>query len=42
VILGTIPFSRLGATLANKTKTKVLRNVYAVFLLVIAAKMFLF
>jgi uncharacterized membrane protein YfcA len=42
VILGTIPFSRLGARLAHKTKTNVLRNVYAVFLLVIAAKMFLF
>ncbi|MEW6510471.1 MAG: sulfite exporter TauE/SafE family protein [Bacteroidota bacterium] len=42
VIVGTIPFSTLGATMANRTKPESLKKIYAVFLLVIAVRMFFF
>ena len=42
IILGTLPFARLGATVAHKTHVDNLRQFYAVFLLVIATKMFFF
>lgn len=42
IILGTLPAARFGATVAHKTRVDVLQQVYGVFLLVIAVKMFFF
>jgi hypothetical protein len=42
IILGTIPMAKFGATVAHKTHADSLRRYYAVFLLVIAMKMFFF
>ena len=40
IIIGTLLTARLGATVAHKTNVDVLRRIFAVFLLVVAAKMF--
>lgn len=42
IIIGTIPMARYGAMVAHKTHADNLRKLYAVFLLVIAARMFFF
>jgi hypothetical protein len=42
VIAGTLPFATIGASAAHKTKETVLRKAFAIFLLVIAVKMFFF
>lgn len=42
LILGTIPMARIGAQVAHKTHVDNLRTIYAVFLLIIAIKMFFF
>ncbi|MBM2846787.1 MAG: putative rane transporter protein [Bacteroidetes bacterium] len=42
IIVGTLPFARLGASVAHKTHVDNLRKFYAVFLLIIAVKMFFF
>ncbi|MGA9116128.1 MAG: sulfite exporter TauE/SafE family protein [Bacteroidota bacterium] len=42
VIAGTLPAARYGATVAHRTKSDILRKIYAVFLLVIAFRMFFF
>jgi len=41
VVAGTLPFAKFGATLAHRTHGDRLRKLYAVFLIVIAARMFL-
>jgi hypothetical protein len=41
LILGSLPLAMVGATLAEKTKAETLRKVFAVLLIVVAAKMFL-
>jgi uncharacterized membrane protein YfcA len=42
VMVGTLPLAGLGASAAHKTRVDLLRKIYAVFLLVIALKMFFF
>lgn len=42
IIVGTLPFAALGASVAHRTHVDNLRRLYAVFLLVIAVKMFFF
>lgn len=42
IIIGTLPTARLGAMVAHKTNVDVLRKFFAVFLLVVATKMFFF
>jgi uncharacterized protein len=42
VIVGTIPLAKLGARAAQRTTTDRLRKLYAVFLLLIAVRMFFF
>jgi uncharacterized membrane protein YfcA len=42
VIIGTIPMAKLGASVAHRTHVNKLRTLYAVFLFVIATKMFFF
>lgn len=42
LVAGAVPFSMIGATSAKKTKPDALRKIYAVFLIVIAVKMFFF
>ncbi len=42
IILGTIPMAKYGAAVAHRTHADRLRQLYAVFLLVIAFKMFFF
>jgi uncharacterized membrane protein YfcA len=42
VILGTIPTAVFGATVANNTRSGVLRKIFATFLFIIALKMALF
>ncbi|MER3523323.1 MAG: hypothetical protein C4326_04475 [Ignavibacteria bacterium] len=42
IILGTIPMAKFGAAVAHRTHADRLRRIYAVFLLVIATKMFFF
>lgn len=39
VIVGTLPFARLGADAAQRLRTESLRKTFAVFLLVVAARM---
>jgi uncharacterized membrane protein YfcA len=42
IIVGSLPFAALGATVAHKTRVDLLRKVFAVFLIVIAIRMFFF
>jgi uncharacterized protein len=42
VILGTLPTAAFGATVANNTRSGVLRKIFATFLIIIALKMALF
>ncbi len=42
IILGTVPMAKYGAAVAHKTHADRLRQLYAVFLLAIAMKMFFF
>jgi hypothetical protein len=39
VIIGTVMLARVGASVANKTDTVLLRKIFAMFLFVMAAKM---
>jgi uncharacterized protein len=42
LIAGSIPMAAVGATVANKTNVSRLKQIFAIFLLVIAMKMFFF
>jgi hypothetical protein len=42
IILGSIPLSQVGAHFSNKTKSNILKKLFAIFLLVIAIKIFIF
>ena len=42
IIIGTLPAAAFGATVAHNTRVDKLRKLYGMFLIVIAAKMFLF
>lgn len=42
IVIGTIPMAKIGASVAHKTHVDNLRKLYAVFLFVIATKMFFF
>jgi uncharacterized membrane protein YfcA len=42
LVVGSIPLARVGASLAHRTRSARLRTIFAVFLLVIAVRMFFF